>query len=208
MTTSNLCEIFSIGHSTHSLEDFLGLLELHGISAVADVRSSPYSRYCPQFNMDALSDSLKELEIKYVFLGRELGARAEDPSCYINGRVQYSLLAKQKSFLEGIERVKKGSRELKIALMCAEREPLDCHRTLLVANALEGEGCIVNHIHSDGHLERHGDAMERLLEVTGLPQEDLFRSKEELMAEAFSKQEERIAYKVKDVDAKKTGEVQ
>jgi len=193
MTTQGA--IFTIGHSTHPLEKFLSLLLKHEVSVVADVRSSPYSRFNPHFNKDTLARSLKENGIKYVFMGNEFGARADDPSCYINGRVKYSLLAKRTQFREGIERLKQGVDDHRIALMCAEREPLECHRTLLVAQALVAEGMTVKHIHSDGRFEQHQDALERLLDVVGLPHEDLFRTKEELMAEALAQQEERIAYK-------------
>ena len=187
--------LLTIGHSTHALEVFLELLYRHEVSAVADVRSAPYSRYCPHFNKNALSRSLKEHAIKYVFLGRELGARTDDPSCYVNGRVQYSRLAGRPVFWRGIERLKKGAYSHRIALMCTEREPLECHRTLLVARALDQEGLCVGHIHADGRLESHRDAMERLLDLCDLPHEDLFRTKEGRMAEAFARQEERIAYK-------------
>ena len=198
--------LLTIGHSTHSMELFLELLLKHKVSAVADVRSAPYSRYCPQFNKEEFSRSLQEHGIKYVFLGRELGARADDPSCYVNGRVKYSRLAERSAFQKGIERLMTGARDHRIALMCAERDPLECHRTLLVARALDQEGIAVEHIHSDGHLERHGDAMERLLDVVGLPHEDLFRTKEELLAEAFARQEARIAYKEEDISGDETGE--
>ena len=202
---SDRSPMFTVGHSTHSLEVFIDLLFKHKISAIADVRSTPYSRYCPHFNKDALAKSLKKYGIKYVFLGRELGARCDDPSCYVNGRVQYSRLAERPEFQEGIDRVKKGAEKYRIALLCAEREPLDCHRTLLVARALEKQGLSVEHVHSDGHLERHRDAMERLLDVVGLAREDFFLSKEELMAEAFSRQEERIAYIDESLAADETG---
>ena len=190
-----LRELLTIGHSTHSPGVFLKLLRRHKVSAVADVRSNPYSRYCPHFNKNVLSRSLKEHAIKYVFLGRELGVRADDPSCYVNGRVQYSRLAERPVFWKGIERLKIGTHRHRIALMCAEREPLECHRTLLVAKALDQEGLHVEHIHADGHLESHRDAMERLLDLFDLPHGELFRTKEERMAEACVRQEERIAYK-------------
>ena len=78
--------------------------------------------------------------------------------------------------------------------MCAEKEPLECHRTLLVARALVAEGMDVSHIHADGRLEPHAAAMERLLDVAGLPRHDLFRSRDDLLAEALARQEERVAY--------------
>ena len=160
--------IFSIGHSNHSVEVFLDLLRQHGITALADVRSAPYSRFQPQFNKDALERSLKAEGIKYVFLGKELGARSDDRSCYQNGRVRYPLLAKTALFRKGLERVMTGAQNFRIAIMCAEKEPLECHRTLLVSRALEAEGVAVQHILADGRLESHADAMFRLIDVVGL----------------------------------------
>jgi uncharacterized protein (DUF488 family) len=186
--------IFTIGHSNHSLDAFVALLEQHGISALADVRSAPYSRFNPQFNKPALERALKKHNIRYVFLGRELGARSEDRSCYENGRVRYPLLARTELFRQGIERVIRGSKDFRIALVCAEKEPLDCHRTLLVARALDDLGLEIQHIHADGHLEAHRDAMLRLLDLVDIPREDLFRSLQVLLSEALAKQEMKVAY--------------
>lgn len=193
MSESHLT-VYTIGHSKHTLDEFAGLLKQHGVTALADVRSAPFSRFNPQFNKDALTRELKTRGIKYVFLGRELGARSDDRSCYENGRVQYSRLARTDLFRQGLERVRRGAEEHRIALMCAEKEPLECHRTLLVARALDEQGVEVMHILADGGLESHREAMERLLEVTGLPRDDLFRSRAELIAEALKRQEDRVAY--------------
>lgn len=190
--------VFSIGHSTHQIEDFIRLLQGQDVSVVADVRSSPFSRFNPQYNKDVLARSLKEHEIKYVFLGKELGARSSDPSCYVNGRVQYALLAKTASFRSGLERLIDGARKHRIALMCAEREPLACHRTLLVSQALIERGISVIHIHGDGRHETHSEALSRLPRLVGLPQEDMFRTKNQLVAEALVRQEARIAYVEED----------
>ncbi len=186
--------IFTIGHSTHSAKAFLTLLCQHQVEAVADVRSSPFSRFNPQFNRGALDQFLKTGGIRYVFLGKELGARSEDRSCYLDGRVQYDRLSQTPLFQGALDRLLKGAAHYRIALMCAEKEPLECHRTLLVARALAARGQKVLHIHAGGHLETHEAAIDRLLEVAGVPKVDLFRSKHELIAEAFSRQELRIAY--------------
>lgn len=186
--------IFSIGHSNHSIEQFVALLRQHGITALADVRSAPYSRFQPQFNKDALERSLKAEGIRYVFLGKELGARSDDRSCYQNGRVRYPLLAKTPLFRKGLERVMTGAENFTVAIMCAEKEPLECHRTLLVSRALEVEGVSVQHILVDGGLETHADAMFRLIDVVGLKREDLFRTQEEILAEALEMQEAKVAY--------------
>ncbi len=194
-------KLFTIGHSSHALDAFLKLLGKHGVSAVADVRSAPYSRYCPHFSKDALSRSLGELGVEYVFLGRELGGRSDDPSSYGNGRIRYSRLSRRPEFREGIERLKKGASNHRVAIMCAEREPLECHRTILVSPVLEEEGLSVAHIHADGRLEPHEEAVDRLLDLVGFSRDDLFRSREEIVAEALLRQEERVAYKIDGVDA-------
>jgi uncharacterized protein (DUF488 family) len=186
--------VYTIGHSTHPLDEFIALLRKHGVTAVADVRSAPYSRFNPQFNKDALSAELKANGIQYVFLGRELGARTEDRSCYEDGRVRYGRLARTPLFNAGIERVLRGAESYRLALLCAEKEPLDCHRTLLVGRELEAHGASVVHIHADGRLETQSDALTRLLTLLGLPEGDLFRQREELIEEACARQEAKIAY--------------
>jgi uncharacterized protein (DUF488 family) len=113
-------EIFTVGHSTHPIDHFIELLHRNGVTAIADVRSQPFSRYAPQFNRAELTASLQRNGIKYVFLGRELGARSNDPSCYVDGRVQYSRLARTDDFKAGIARVINGARNERIALMCTE----------------------------------------------------------------------------------------
>ncbi|WP_075207424.1 DUF488 family protein [Archangium violaceum] len=186
--------IMTIGHSTHPAEHLMGLLTQHGVTAVADVRSSPYSRLNPQFNREALHAALKVRKIAYVFLGRELGARSEDPNCYDAGKVQYGRLAQTPEFNQGIARVLKGLERYNIALLCSERDPLYCHRTILVSRVLERLGVEVKHIHGDGRLEKHQDAMRRLLGLVGLPPHDFFRSAEQLLDEAYRMQEDKIAY--------------
>ncbi|MEU5231364.1 DUF488 domain-containing protein [Streptomyces anulatus] len=186
--------VFTVGHSTHSSSGFLSLLQKHGITAVADVRSMPVSRFTPHFNRRAVERLLSDVGIKYVFLGKELGARTEDLNCYVEGRVRYDLLARTSDFASGIKRLRNGSRSERIAVMCTEQEPLDCHRCVLVARVLEGDGINVEHIHGDGHVEDHASAMRRLMAIFGLDQEDLFRTSAERLQEALDRQEQRIAY--------------
>jgi uncharacterized protein (DUF488 family) len=186
--------VYTIGHSTHTIEAFLELLRKHSVTAVVDVRSAPFSRFNPQFNRDTLQGSLAAHAIKYVFLGRELGARSDDPSCYEGGRVQYARLARTASFKAGLDRVVEDASRHHIALMCAEKEPLECHRTLLIGRALVALGVDIEHILADGTLEPHERSMTRLLDIVGLPQQDLFSSREQLIEEAMARQEQRIAY--------------
>ena len=180
-------EVLTIGQSSHSIEKFIELLRLHGVTTVADVRSTPFSRFNPQFNREALDAAPKQHGIDNIFLGRELGARSNDRSCYENGRIQYRRLAATETFRAGIQQVLSGAQALRIALMCAEKEPLECHRTLLVSRALVAVGTPVTHILADGGAESHKESMKRLLKIVGLPESDLFRSQEELIEEACAK---------------------
>lgn len=193
--------VLTIGHSTHDLATFLRLLRQHGVTAVADVRSVPVSRFTPQFNRDALNRSLKDARIKYVFLGNELGARSRDPRCYLDGRVQYERLARTADFADGIRRLLTGARTERVAIMCAEQEPLDCHRTVLIARVLAGRGVSVDHIHASGAVESHASAMDRLLAKFGLDQADLLFTPRERLDEALSRQEHRIAYLNEELNA-------
>lgn len=157
-------ELFTIGHSNLSIEAFVSLLQKHEITAIADVRSHPYSRYLPHFNKSELKTSLSSAGIQYVFLGKELGARPEDLSCYdISGKALYDRIAATPLFAEGIGRLLKGTASYKISLMCAEKDPITCHRTILVCHKLKEFNLQINHILSDGNLESHTDLEARLL---------------------------------------------
>lgn len=187
--------LYTIGHSNRSLEEFLHVLEAHGITAIADVRSQPYSKRNPQFNRESLSESLKQRGIAYVFLGRELGARSNDPACYIGDQVQFDRLAKTEIFREGAERVLQGMERYNVALMCAEKEPLSCHRTILVARHFDELGISVQHILSATDAESHSNTLERLLRDLHLNTSNLFLKKPTLIAEAYRLQSERMAYR-------------
>jgi len=138
--------LYTIGHSTHSTEKFVELLSEHSITAVCDVRSSPYSKYNPQFNRETIQKDLKGYGISYVFLGKELGPRSDDPSCYKEGKVQYHKLAEADSFRHGLERIKKGMQSYRIALMCSEKDPVTCHRTILICRHLRPDEIEIRHI--------------------------------------------------------------
>ena len=188
-----MATLYTVGHSNHSIEKFIALLTAHRITAIADVRSRPFSRRHPQFNKERLATTLSQQGIAYLFLGKELGARSEDPSCYEKGKVQYARLAAAPPFKAGIDRVLAGAAKFRVALMCAEKEPLDCHRTLLVSRALEGAGASIAHILADGSLEPQERTMSRLIDLVGLPRDDLFR-RDDLIAAACRLREDKIAY--------------
>lgn len=161
--------ILTIGHSNHSIERFIALVQEAGVSAVADVRSFPVSRYAPQFNKDALAKSLEERAIAYLYCGKELGGRERSST--------------PESFREGLERVIAESARHRIALMCAERDPLDCHR-LMLARALAECGVLVSHILASGEIESQRDTEDRLLAREGLAGDDLF-SREARLRDAY-----------------------
>ncbi|MFP4299816.1 MAG: DUF488 family protein [Spirulinaceae cyanobacterium] len=207
--------LYTVGHSNLEIEDFISLLQQHQITAVADVRSSPYSRRFPQFNQTAIQKSLKAIDISYVFLGQELGARTEDSNCYVEGKALYENIAKTELFSQGIQRIIKGLEHYKIALMCAEKDPITCHRTILVCRRLKEFDLDIHHILNDGSLESHPELEERLLQLFGLSslqlqqpkviQLSLFertsnsmeippKSRAELLSEAYQKQGYKIAY--------------
>ena len=206
-------KLFTIGHSNLSLEEFVGLLKKHEITALADVRSHPYSRYLPHFNLAALKSALPNAGISYVFLGRELGARPDNPDCYVEGKAVYENIAATELFSQGIDRIVKGSQNYTIALMCAEKDPIDCHRTILVCNHLRQFDLDINHILRDGNLQSHQQLENRLLDLYQLnpsqalqpvqlslfdnpptPSPSKKRSKEEALQEAYTRQGDKIAY--------------
>lgn len=186
--------LFTIGHSDHPVAVFLTLLREHAITSLADVRSSPYSRRNPQFNREAVAASLEAESIRYVFLGAELGARRSEPECYEGGKARYPLIARAPLFRQGLDRVRRGLGRYRIALMCAEKDPLTCHRAILVCRHLRDSVPDIQHIREDGHLESHHAMESRLLALAGLPEGDLFQSREDLLDRAYDWQGERIAY--------------
>lgn len=186
--------LLTIGHSNHHIEAFLGLLSKHNVSAIGDVRSSPYSRYVPQYSREALKSTLMGAGFAYTFLGKEFGARSTNPDCYKNGKVQYDLLAKQPIFSDGITRVVEGMKKYRIAFMCAEKDPIECHRALLVARAFFDRGIPVSHIHADGSLESHELMESRLLALCKMPEGDMFKPRGEFIYEAYALQGDRVAY--------------
>ena len=183
--------VLTVGHSNHPLEAFMELLSRHRVTALADVRSAPYSRFNPHFNRKPLAAALAVRGIEYLYLGRELGGRPDDPACYEDGRIRYDRVARTDRFREGLDRLMGDAAAHRIALMCAEKEPLACHRTLLVGQALHERGVDVAHVHGDGELEPHAGAMDRLLAGMGLDAgDDLFRRhqpRDALIAEAIAR---------------------
>lgn len=184
--------LFTIGHSTHDFARFLGLLKQHGIQVVADVRSRPFSRLT-WFCRPELEKELRANSLRYVFLGDELGARRVGRECYIGPRADYGLIAGTLAFQKGIERLRDGVLKFRVALMCAEKDPLDCHRTVLVCRYAQ-EFAEIFHILPDGRLESHASAEERMMAPYVSPEGDMFRSRIELLNDAYKRRGEEINY--------------
>lgn len=164
-------QIFTVGHSNHSPEKFIDLLKWHEVTAVADVRSFPVSRRCPHFSQSPLKKLLEVEGIAYVFLGEQLGARPKQTECYVEGKARYELIAQTEAFSRGLERIYQGAKRYRIALMCAEQDPIICHRTILVCKHLKNTGLDIKHILKNGDLESHNHLEERLLKLHNLSDE-------------------------------------
>ena len=156
---------YTIGYSGFEATAFIATLKHHGITAIADVRSHPYSKYRAEYNGDFLQVLLESHNIAYVFLGDCLGARPQDPQCYRNGRAEYPLIAQSPAFQVGLGRLHKGAGRYSIALMCSEPDPIDCHRAILVGRHLSFP---VHHITKSG-VEQQQDFEARLVALEGSP---------------------------------------
>lgn len=185
--------IWTIGHSNHSALRFIDLLQGAGLDCVADVRSVPFSRRNPQFSQKALAASLKAAGIEYWFLGDGLGARPKDPACYEHGKVSYARIAATPDFEDAVAALIERSDQARIALMCAEKEPLDCHRTILVGRAVARRGIDLQHIHADGRSEPHVELEQRLLH-SAKEQIDLLSNRDVALARAYDRRGQQIAF--------------
>lgn len=192
-TTPKSC-LYTIGHSDHEMPEFLSLLTRHGVDAVADVRSHPYSRLYSQFNRESLADLLQYSGIQYLFLGRELGARRSELESYSGNQARYDLIAQLPAFREGLDQLRLGITSHRIALLCAEKDPITCHRMVLVCRHLRSDAIDIRHILADGSIETTEQAEARLLGAVRLSPMHLFRDHAEMIEEAYDLQAERIAY--------------
>jgi Protein of unknown function, DUF488 len=191
--TDTLRDVFTIGHSSLPYERYLWLLKHAGVTAVADVRTSPRSRQSPQFDRESLERALQQDGIAYVFLGRELGGRPADPNLYLEGVADYEKMAAAESFQTGIQRILAGARKHRIALMCSEHHPLSCHRCLLVGREIARRGIAVRHILSDGLIVNQIQLEDELLEKYGYAT-DFFAPREERLKAAYRKRAREVAY--------------
>ena len=205
--------LFTIAYSGRSIDDFIALLEEHKITALCDVRSVPYSSRNPQFNREPLKKVLKSHNIEYVFLGEEMGARPKDPACYVGGKAIYQKIAESTLFKNGLERIRLGmQKDYVLVLMCAEKDPMACHRSILICRNLRDRLIDIRHIIDRDTTETQVDLENRLVAQLRL-YPDLFNDTDPnaLIERAYEIQGDRIAYVEKgepEQDEKLAGMVQ
>jgi uncharacterized protein (DUF488 family) len=187
-------EIYTIGYASFSISDFLKALLNHNIDVVADVRSQPYSRFKPEFNRENLKTVLKNSNIGYAFLGDQCGARIDAPECYVDGKIDFNRVVQNKEFQKGLRRLQKAMENYRIAIMCAENDPINCHRAILICRNLRSENIVIKHIIENGLVENHLDTEKRLIRIHRLDQSLLYPSDAERLEEAYNLQGETIAY--------------
>lgn len=193
--------IYTIGHSNHPIDVFLDLLNTFSIDILIDVRSIAASAYNPQYNKEPLSNFLQKNEINYLHFAEEFGARHTDPDLLDNeGKVHFELVRKSWNFKNGVERlweeIDKGN---KIALMCSEGEPFDCHRFAMISVALDRDGFDVQHILKDKNIKTNAELEEQLLKKYDkkIPKPDMFQpdiTKEDQLKVAYRLRNKEIAY--------------
>jgi uncharacterized protein (DUF488 family) len=182
--------ILTFGYGKRTLDDCLALLLRQDIGYVVDVRSVPWSRFKPEFSRDALDASLRRRGLTYIFMGAELGGRPEDPACYdIDGHVDYVACRHRPQFTRGVQRLIRASANgYRVAVMCSEGRPEDCHRTKLVADVLCEHGVDVRHLDERDELRSHEEILDRLrtsqLDLLGEEREYTMRRSRKRYAQA------------------------
>jgi uncharacterized protein (DUF488 family) len=199
--------LFSIGHSNHDLVRLAEILQQAGVTAVADVRSQPYSQRYPQYNRPELQQGLAQYDIAYAFLGDLLGGRPRQPDLYDDqGRVKYERVRATRTFRQGIQRLIQALDEYTVAMLCSEEDPLDCHRGLMIAPALVELGILPAHLRADGSIETTADFENRLLAETKVDMgffDGLFANlvtdeeRRQLLADAYRKRAQRKAFRLR-----------
>ncbi len=172
--------IKTLGHSNHPIERFVELLTAGGVKVLVDVRSTPWSRRFPQFGKERLAKALAEAGIAYLHEGAALGGKPE-------GGGSYDDLAARPAFREALDRLATRADASTLCLMCAEKEPLDCHRTVLVSRRLAERGVAIEHLLADGGIRPHAEIEEALLGRAAAP--DLFDDRATRLARAWVERE-------------------
>ena len=198
--------LFSIGHSNLEFERFVELLRSAGVIAIADVRSQPFSKWLPWTNRPHLEPALAEHEIRYHFLGAQLGGRPQSTEVYdLDGRVNYERVRATAAFQRGLDCLAEALENFRLAMLCSEEDPIDCHRGLLIAPAMKERSFATMHIRGDGSLESQADFEARLIDATGVGSgllDGLFAAslstedRDQILADAYRVQSQRKAFRL------------
>ena len=198
-------DFYSIGHSNIPAERFMALLHAQNVTAIADVRTTPLSRFCPWFSAKNLKPLLEQNGVAYRSYGESLGGRPQSPELYRDGVADYEAMAGRPDFQNGLDRLIADATRARgdgvVCLMCAEREPLDCHRCLLVARTLAARDFGIGHILHDGMVEPHARTEHRLLKLAG-DASDLFAPGQNArIAAAYRQRARAVAYRAQSATA-------
>jgi uncharacterized protein (DUF488 family) len=198
--------LFSMGHSNLEFERFVELLRSAGVIAIADVRSQPFSKWLPWTNRPHLEPALADHEIRYHFLGDQLGGRPQSTEVYdLDGRVNYERVRATAAFQRGLDCLAEALENFRLAMLCSEEDPIDCHRGLLIAPAMKERGFAAMHIRGDGSLESQADFEARLIDATGVGSgllDGLFAAslstedRDQILADAYRVQSQRKAFRL------------
>lgn len=199
-------DIFTIGHSNYTIERFISFLKVNGISCIVDVRSTPYSKFTPQFNKEELKKVLKLNGIVYIHMGEEFGARRENRELYTqDGYLDFEKTRKDDAFLKGVDRVTEGyNKGFRIALMCTEKDPFDCHRCIMVGKGLKDNGFEVKHILPNNVISNQNQIEQRLLDTYYKDRNQITfdtlmsngLTEDEMIEEAYKKRNKEIGYQI------------
>ena len=158
--------IYTIGYTAFSIDEFIEVINSYGVNCVIDVRSSPFSAYYSDYNKDSLENVLKQHNILYRNYQKEFGARQTNPVFYSGDIVDFEKFIKSEQFMDGVSKVTKGiERGYTFALMCAEKDPINCHRSIMLGRGFSDCGFMVRHIISKTEYETQQEIEERLLEM-------------------------------------------
>lgn len=198
-----MTSVFTIGYAAFNIDDFIGVLKDHKISHLIDVRSNPVSEYFNDYNSFNLEPKLKQHNIIYENLALEFGARQANKEFFFkSGFVDFEKFTQSEPFNNGLAKIRNGlKQDTNFVLMCAEKDPINCHRSIMIAHAMQKNGIEVLHILSDGQLQPQSEINKRLLELyfPDRNQLNLFAQsfdEQELIEQAYKKQNEKIGYRL------------
>lgn len=186
--------IYTTGYAGHSAPSLVQLLQTTGITVLADVRSNPFSGRQPEMDKPALMQALRCAGMRYVFMGEQLGGRPRNPKLYRAGRIDPQALLAHEGYRAGVARLIAGAASHSICLLCAERDPISCHRGLYIAESLQEAGMQVLHLIPGKPAEDHQATRTRMAELAHMEHADLFASEKDRLSMAIDQMREKIAF--------------